>query len=564
MKKWLIGSNKKFSAGKDVYQEIIRELLKLRGIRGKKAIEKFVNPDLRDVTWGNAGIDKKQLLKASARIQKAIKEKEQMVVYTDYDVDGITSGAIIWETIHDLGGKIMPFVPHRVTEGYGLSQSGIDKVIEQFNPKLILTVDHGISAIDEVEYAKKKGLEVIIIDHHLPPAKLPEAISIVHTTKLAAAGVSLMFAVFLYEQILGKEKAEDKLKAFLDLVTLATIADLVPLTEINRNLVKWGLEKLKNTRRVGLQALISSAGLEKGKIDVYSVSHYLAPRLNATGRILHGLDSLRLICTRDKERAQELAEKINMVNRDRQIMTDDHTAIALKTLNLELSANGNLGKLIFVESRTYNQGIIGLIAGKLVEQYHRPAIVVSVGEEFCKASARSITGVNIVELLRQTSKLLVSVGGHPMAAGFTVRRGNLAELKQSLITLSEEVILNKSMEETLAIDSVLDISLVDHNLLTCLESLSPFGIGNPQPVFASFSAEVAGYSRLGRDQKHLKLLFKQNSGFIEAIAFNFADLVPSLSPGVRLDLAYTVNRDSWKGRDNLILKLKDARVAATH
>ena len=562
MKKWLIGSNKKFSAGKDVYQEIIRELLKLRGIRGKKAIEKFVNPDLRDVTWGNAGIDKKQLLKASARIQKAIKEKEQMVVYTDYDVDGITSGAIIWETIHDLGGKIMPFVPHRVTEGYGLSQSGIDKVIEQFNPKLILTVDHGISARAEVTYAKKKGLEVIIIDHHLPPAKLPEAISIVHTTKLAAAGVSLMFAVFLYEQILGKEKAEDKLKAFLDLVTLATIADLVPLTEINRNLVKWGLEKLKNTRRVGLQALISSAGLEKGKIDVYSVSHYLAPRLNATGRILHGLDSLRLICTRDKERAQELAEKINMVNRDRQIMTDDHTAIALKTLNLELSANGNLGKLIFVESRTYNQGIIGLIAGKLVEQYHRPAIVVSVGEEFCKASARSITGVNIVELLRQTSKLLVSVGGHPMAAGFTVRRGNLAELKQSLITLSEEVILNKSMEETLAIDSVLDISLVDHNLLTCLESLSPFGIGNPQPVFASFSAEVAGYSRLGRDQKHLKLLFKQNSGFIEAIAFNFADLVPSLSPGVRLDLAYTVNRDSWKGRDNLILKLKDARVAA--
>ena len=562
MKKWLIGSNKKFSAGKDVYQEIIRELLKLRGIRGKKAIEKFVNPDLRDVTWGNAGIDKKQLLKASARIQKAIKEKEQMVVYTDYDVDGITSGAIIWETIHDLGGKIMPFVPHRVTEGYGLSQSGIDKVIEQFNPKLILTVDHGISARAEVTYAKKKGLEVIIIDHHLPPAKLPEAISIVHTTKLAAAGVSLMFAVFLYEQILGKEKAEDKLKAFLDLVTLATIADLVPLTEINRNLVKWGLEKLKNTRRVGLQALISSAGLEKGKIDVYSVSHYLAPRLNATGRILHGLDSLRLICTRDKERAQELAEKINMVNRDRQIMTDDHTAIALKTLNLELSANGNLGKLIFVESRTYNQGIIGLIAGKLVEQYHRPAIVVSVGEEFCKASARSITGVNIVELLRQTSKLLVSVGGHPMAAGFTVRRGNLAELKQSLITLSEEVILNKSMEETLAIDSVLDISLVDHNLLTCLESLSPFGIGNPQPVFTSFSAEVAGYSRLGRDQKHLKLLFKQNSGFIEAIAFNFADLVPSLSPGVRLDLAYTVNRDSWKGRDNLILKLKDARVAA--
>ena len=216
MKKWLIGSNKKFSAGKDVYQEIIRELLKLRGIRGKKAIEKFVNPDLRDVTWGNAGIDKKQLLKASARIQKAIKEKEQMVVYTDYDVDGITSGAIIWETIHDLGGKIMPFVPHRVTEGYGLSQSGIDKVIEQFNPKLILTVDHGISARAEVTYAKKKGLEVIIIDHHLPPAKLPEAISIVHTTKLAAAGVSLMFAVFLYEQILGKEKAEDKLKAFLD------------------------------------------------------------------------------------------------------------------------------------------------------------------------------------------------------------------------------------------------------------------------------------------------------------------------------------------------------------
>ena len=562
MKKWLIASRKKFSAGREVHKEIIKELLRLRGIRGKKAIDKFLNPDLKEATWKNAGIDEKQLLKASSRIQNAIKEKEQMVVYTDYDVDGITSGAIIWETIHDLGGKIMPFVPHRVTEGYGLSRSGIDKIIEQHHPKLILTVDHGISAIDEVEYAKKKGLDVIIIDHHLPPVKLPKASSIVHTTKLAAAGVCLMFAVFLYEQILGKERAEHKLETFLDLVTLATIADLVPLTGMNRSLVKRGLETLKNSKRVGLQALIVSAGLEKGKIDTYSVSHYLAPRLNATGRILHGLDSLRLICTRDRERARELAEKINTINRDRQILTDDHTAMALKTLNLELSVNGNLGKLIFVESQNYNQGIIGLIAGKLVEQYHRPAIVVSVGEELCKASARSITGVNIVELLRRTSKLLVSVGGHPMAAGFTVRRGNLAELKQSLITLSQEVILNKSMEETLAIDSVLDLSLVDHNLLACLESLSPFGIGNPQPVFASFSAEVAGYSRLGKEQKHLKLLVKQNSGFIEAIAFNFADLVPSLSPGVRLDLAFTVNRDSWKGRDNLILKLKDARVAA--
>ena len=353
-----------------------------------------------------------------------------MVVYADYDADGITAGAIMWETLWRLGARVMPYIPHRVDEGYGLSEKGIDAVRVEYDPSLIITVDHGITAHAQVEYAKKLGIEVIITDHHVKPEKLPRS-TIVHTTLLSGSGVSWFVATQMM-QSQGKKGDGDQLSELTALAAIGTIADLLPLTGVNRSIVKFGLEMLRKTKRTGLNALIAEAGIEKKSIDTFSVSHMLAPRLNAMGRLEHAIDALRLLCTKDEMKAKLLAQKLGLTNKERQQLTID-TVTHAKDL-----VPKTLKKLLFIAHETYNPGVIGLVAGRLVEEYWRPAIVLSVGAEFAKASARSIPGFNIVEAIRTCSDLLVDVGGHPMAAGFTVETKNLDKLKKRLEVLAEK------------------------------------------------------------------------------------------------------------------------------
>lgn len=549
MNNWIIQNKFQYDPQKkESLKDLIKNLLNNRGIKSKQEIAEFLKPDLKNLNFKNLEIDNRQAEIASKRINQAINDKEQIVVYTDYDADGICAGAILWETLYSLKARVLPFVPNRLTEGYGLSEAGINKIKKETNPGLIITVDHGITKSKEVEYAKNLGIDTIIIDHHLPPDDLPKAVSIVHTTQLCAGGLAWVFANYLIGVSLTK---------LLDLAAIATVADLVPLIGPNRAIVKYGIEQLNKTSRVGLNALFDQAGLKKGEIDTYSLSHIIAPRLNASGRLTNALDSLRLICTKDKDRADKLAKELNLINKNRQLLTYESTQVAIAQV-IESE------KIIFASHTSFHQGVIGLIAGKLAESYKRPAIVVSIGEVYSKASVRSVKGINIVEFLTQAKELLTDLGGHPLAAGFTVKSENLPKLKLKLIEISRTLIKKEDLIPEKTAELIVDPADIDMKFYSELVSLAPFGQGNREPVFAALGLSVIESRLVGREKNHLKLILaspKNPDKFLNAIAFNMADFYNSAPIGMRVDILYSVDKDDWNGGNRLILKIKDARLA---
>ncbi len=559
-KKWQI-------AGK-VTKDPLDELLRIRGLVTPKDRELFLNPP-NPVTLSpkDVGIDGAELGQVLKRITKAIEKKESIVVYADYDADGITAGAVMWETLWKLGARVMPYIPHRAEEGYGLSVKGIDAVREQYDPTLIITVDHGITAHEKVAYAKTLGIDVIVTDHHVKPDKVPDCL-LVHTTQLAGSGVSWFVAKTLLLSTPGVDEAGTS-KATLshsgstpgveamDLLALAalgTIADLVPLTGANRAIAKYGMAAMKTTHRVGLNALMADAGITKEGIETYMISHMLAPRLNAMGRLEHALDALRLLCTTDEAKAKVLAEKLGMTNKERQQLTED-TVVHAHTILPDTSK-----KLIFIAHESYNQGIIGLVAGKLVEEYYRPAIVIAKGGEFSKASARSITGFNIIEAIRTCTDLLVDAGGHPMAAGFTVETKKIEKLKTKMEKLAEKVLRDELLIRTLKIDMEIPVTMIKETLWKQIQSMAPFGIGNPEPVFASKNVKLTDTRLIGATKKHLKFKVNTPIGPIDAIGFNMADIQTKLKPGEPVDVAYTIDMNEWNGRRNIQLKVRDILV----
>lgn len=559
------GQNLKFKI-KNNYEikTLIKILLKNRGIKIEREIEEFLNPRLEKVTVKSVGIDSKQLKKAIARIKKAIKNKEQIIVFGDYDVDGICGTAILWETLNSLHAKVMPYVPHRIDEGYGLSAKGISNVKLQIpNVKLIITVDNGIVANKAVDFANKQGIDVIVADHHVPPKRLPDALAIVHTTKLCGTGVAW---------VLAQEFKKDK--SNLELVALATVADLVPLRGANRTLLKFGLEALRKTKRVGLLELFKEAEIDKNKIGVYEIGHIIAPRLNATGRLDHAMDSLRLICTANQKRAEKLSKEIGLTNKERQLLTVETTGHAIELIKNKKE----LGKLLVAVHESYQQGIIGLVAGKLVEEFYRPAIVVSKGEKFSKASARSIHGFNIIEFIRGSSDLLIDAGGHPMAAGFTVETTKLLKLQKALEDKAESVLSKELLIPSLRIDCELPLSFIDFNLYESLQALFPFGMGNPEPTFISKGVVVEDVRFVGAENKHLRLRLachperregsrdysaapQNNRGIIGGIGFGMGEKANDFKIGDKVDVVYTIDENIWNGNRELQLKIKDIKPA---
>ncbi|MEK7517186.1 MAG: single-stranded-DNA-specific exonuclease RecJ [Patescibacteria group bacterium] len=554
-------------------KDLIKVLLINRGIKTKRGINEFLDPKLEDVTIESVGIDKKQLRKAINRIQKAIKSKEKIVVFGDYDVDGICGTAILWETLNSLGADVMPYIPHRIEEGYGLSSKGISNLKSQIsNVKLIITVDNGIVANAAVEFANKQRIDVIIIDHHVPSKNLPEAFAIVHTTKLCGAGVAWMLSNVPKNETLKQVQGDNNRRVqhdsekenHLELVALATIADLVPLVGANRTFVKLGLEKLRQTKRIGLLELFKEAGLEQLAIGVYEIGHIIAPRLNAMGRLEYAMDSLRLLCTKNRERAEMLAQILGRTNRERQELT--LATFENSKFKIHPSADGSKlqlksQKLLFIADSSYQQGVIGLVAGKLVEEFYKPAIVVSIGEKYSKASARSVTGFNIIEFIRGASELLVDAGGHPMAAGFTVETAKLTLLQKTLEDKALKLLDEDKLTRGLRIDCELPLSVVDSELYQEIQKLAPFGMGNPEPTFVSRGVMIGNMRLVGRDGKHVKLQFIiQNSEFrIQGIAFGMGERANEFHVGDKVDVVYTIDEDSWNGNERLQLKVKDIK-----
>ncbi len=545
-KKWEVVSKMQGEKAAD----IIKILLANRGLKTPKEIANFLSPEIEDLTLKNAEIDQKQVDITINRIKEAIEKKEQIIIYGDYDVDGITSSAILWETLHhDLHAKVMPYIPHRVEEGYGLSINGIDNLVKKIpETKIIITVDNGIVANEAIAYANSKDIVVIITDHHVPSAILPDAFAIVHTTKICGAGVAYLLAMAIKKEF--AITTEDNL---LELATLGTVADLVPLKESSRIIVKYGLPKLRMTKRPGLQALFEESGIDSSSLGTYEIGHVIGPRLNATGRMHDAMDSLRLLCTRDRNRAVELASLLGATNKDRQNVMIDATRHAIDRLR---KSEFPIKNIVIAVHDEYPEGIIGLIAGRIVEEFYRPAIVISKGEQHSKGSVRSISGFNIIEFLRSSSEFFINVGGHPMAAGFTIETAKITQMQTALEKLAE------AMQEdifirTLKIDCEIPLSIVTDRLYVDLQQLGPFGMGNSEPTFVSRRVQVLDMRILGKESKHLKLTVADGTVRIEAIAFGMGEKAQELKIGDQIDMVYTIDENNWNGRKKLQLKVKD-------
>ena len=557
-KKIKIKSTIKAKAPEKRRQEIIDNLLINRGLTTKKLQKDFLNPKKpQDFTLKELEINSTQLKKAITRIKKAIKNKELIFIYGDFDADGITATAVLWETLYNLKANVLPYIPPRDDKIRGLSPQGIDEITNLKNkkPDLIITVDNGISAFKGTDYANKKNIDIIITDHHQPATmasgkkKLPKAKAIVHSTKLAGVGVSWVLASKLKEN-----------PQHLSLVALGSIADMMSLVGVNRSIAKFGLEKLKKSKRPGLIALADLAGFELKNLEAYQASFVIGPRLNAMGRLSHALDSLRLLCTNDSNKAKKLAETVHQTNQARQDQTQDMFFHALNITEKLIKLNqGTIPKIIFIAEKSFHDGLVGLVASRLVEKYHRPSAVVALGKNHSKVSIRSIKGFNAIKNIRSIGKDLMEHGGHPMAAGFTVDNKTLEKVKTKLIKMAEKQLTDKQLTPTLEVDLELELKDINWELYNNLEKLHPFGFGNPRPVFISKQVPISSFRTVGQDAKHLKLTLQNLQGSslkVDAIAFNFGHLVRGLSVNQPIDLVYTLDKNVWNNQKSLQLKVK--------
>ena len=516
-------------------------LAQSRGLVTPQKLKDFLNPT-------QAQIEKVKVTdidRGRERVMRALKNHQKIVVYSDYDADGLCATAIMWETLYDAGASVMPYVPHRIKEGYGMTTSAISEMAKQ-GVKLIITVDQGVTAREQVKYAKKLGIDVVITDHHVLPKTLPKPVALVHTTEFCGAGVSWRFCWELIKKLNPSYK--EKLLSKLELAALATIADLVPLIGGSRAMVKLGLERLAKTRRPGLVALVKSSGIA-GSIGTYEIGHILAPRINAMGRIEHGLDSLRLLCAKNQAQADKLATILSKTNSRRQDLTTRAITSAIDMVEEE-------GRIGIVQDREWHEGIIGLVASRLVETYNRPIIAISLGETFSKGSARSIPGFNIVEAIRSSSQFLVDGGGHPMAAGFTIRTEHIEVFKQNITKYAQKYITDDLLEKQIDIVCALEREDITRQNFELICKFEPFGIGNPQPVFITRGMTVEDIRSVGGENQHLKL---QVDG-LSAIGFNMGNLRAQLRPGDAVDLVYTMAEDKYALSGQIQLKLKDLAI----
>ena len=548
-KKWKILSHQKNNSRLDISQ-IIKILLKNRGLTTSEQMKEFISPPHpKDLTLKQLGINKKEVNKTTSRIKKALKDKEEVIIYGDYDADGICATAIIWEGLYSLGLSVMPYIPDRFTEGYGIKAKSVEELkLKSKNLKLIITVDNGIVATDEIKKVNKLGIDVIVCDHHTYGKTIPPAYSIIHTTKICGAAIAWILA----REIVGISKVQNS----LGLAGIGTVADQMPLIGANRSLVKYGIEELRETQRDGFLSMFQEAGIEKEKIGTYEINYLIAPRINAMGRLQHSIESLQLVCTKNRVRAHKLAVHLGKVNRERQKIVDETVLHAKNIL-----AKAKDEKILILADKSYHEGVVGLAASRLVEEFYRPAIVISQGKEFSKASARSVRGFDIIGVIRKLSDILEEYGGHPMAAGFSLKTSKINDFKRKMTALSKPLLSEEILSPKLFVDLSLSFKDVTRSLATALKKFEPNGIGNPQPTFVSEKVKVVESRLVGRDGKHLKLALNKNGVTLEAIAFGQAEFLGQISRDVLVDIVYMVEENVWGGYTSLQLKIKDIKLS---
>lgn len=541
------------------FPPLMEQLLYNRGVTCSKEAEDFFKSDGR---LSHDPLLMPDVEKAAARTYQALLGGETIAVYGDFDADGITSTAIVCKCLSSLGGNIIPYIPNRVTEGHGLRTHAI-KELRKKGVSLIITVDCGVTAIAELEECREKGLDIIITDHHSPLETLPKAYAIINPKlknskypfkELAGVGVAFKFLQALYKSI-GKL---DSLYEMLDLVAIGTIADVMPLIGENRYLAKQGLEEINKTTRKGIVKLIEKARLKKGEITSENVAWAIAPRLNACGRLDHAIPGYNLMITESDDEATELAQYLEEKNQERQKLTAKYIIKAKRQIDKK-----NLPSLIIIKDDECPHGILGLISGRITDEFWRPSIVIRTGENICSASCRSIPEFNITEALKKCGHLFTHFGGHAQAAGFTLPTENLAEAEKTLCEIADAELKDIELKRSIMIDAEVKLSFLNKSLYYEMQHLAPFGEGNPNPIFLSRNIEVSTYRHIGDNGSHLKLTIKQGSHLWNAVAFRIGD---SLSKVLHLplDFVYNLEMDSWQGTNSLRLNIIDFKPSESN
>ena len=555
-KKWQI-----YQANEEKVEEISKKyninkllatILSNRDITEKEQIEKFLNPKRNDFYDPYKMLDMEIAVK---RIIKAIENKEKVIIYGDYDVDGITSVTVLKSFLEGRGISVAEYIPNRLEEGYGLNKKAVKEIAEQ-KYTLMITVDCGISAIEEVEYANSLGIETIITDHHEPGNELPKALAVIDAKRKDntypfrnLAGVGVVFKLIqAISMELGLEEKE-YLK-YLDIVCIGTISDIVPLVDENRVIVKLGLKLVEQTKNLGLKAILESTGYSK--IDSTTISFGVAPRINACGRMGHQEEALKLFLSKNKNEVTELTQKLNEYNRVRQETEKNIYNEAIEQIEqIDLDKQNT----IILMGKNWHHGVIGIVSSKITELYFKPSILLCEEGEEGKGSGRSIPGFDLYEALTECNELLEKFGGHSMAVGINVKKENFDKFKEKF----EEIAKQKHIEEIvpiLKIDALINLDEIDKNIVESLKELEPFGEENKMPLFAIKNLKIDSIRALS-EGKHLKLTLKDNKNIINAIGFNLGYMSSEYKIGDKIDVVGNLEINTFNGVDNIQINLKD-------
>jgi single-stranded-DNA-specific exonuclease len=564
-KRWVISSplTPQAEEGLVRFPPILKQILFNRGIANYEDARAFMR------AMPNFDTNPFQLMGMDATVDRilfAIKNQEPIAIYGDYDVDGVTATALLVDALNGLGANVRSYIPNRFDEGYGLNKEALDS-LKADGVKLVITVDCGIRSPDEADHGRTIGLDLVISDHHHPDGEnLPPAFTVINPKQhgdtypdkyLAGVGIAYKIAEALIEKSNG-QAVNVRLTDLLDLVALGTVADLAPLIGENRYLVRKGLKQIHETKRQGLFSLANVAEIQLAKVTAGNIGFMLGPRLNASGRLESALASLELLTTTDVFRAGQLAQQLDVQNRQRQGLTKSTQEQAEQ---IAMSEDKD-GFLLFAAHESFNPGVVGLAASRLTEMYYRPAIVASKGAEETRGSCRSIPEFHITDALDLCKELLVRHGGHAAAAGFTVRNENLPEFVARLKQIAKDQLAGKDLRHSLAADMEVTLPQLNLEVLDHLEYLEPTGYGNPGAVFVSRDVKIRSFRGVGSEGRHLKVTFDDEfGGFFDAIGFRMGSLISSLSP--RLDILYQIELNEYNGRKSLQLNLKDLKPAGT-
>ncbi len=539
---------------------IIARVMANRGINSLESSRNFFSPDLEQFHDPFLLCDSE---KAATLIKVHIEAGNLIIIFGDYDVDGTTAASMLFLALKSLGAEVETYIPNREQEGYGLSKKGLDYA-KSAGAKLLITCDCGINAFSEVEYATSLGLEVVITDHHTPDQTLPDAQAIVNPkrrdcpypfTGLSGGGVAYKLVIAL-NSLMGRP-SED-MHEYLDLITLGTAADMVPILDENRSIVYHGLQLIQNSTRPGLKALLAKSNLRNGSLTVGQIVFWLAPRINAAGRLGDANRSVELLTTKDKKRAEFLAGELDQENQRRQLIQQEVVDDALRMVNSRIDLNRD--KAVVLSGHNWHPGVVGIVASRIKEEFNRPAVIVSFDENgMGKGSARSIKEFDLYEALSATRQYLDGYGGHPMAAGLTVTEDKFENFSKAFTKYANEKIEDQSLIPSIVVDGVMDLNDITPRFMEFLEKLGPYGPGNMRPKFAARGLTIAGHPRVIGNGDHLRFRVRQGRTLFDAIAFNQAREYEKLITGLPIDMAFVVETNEWQGQKFIQLNVRNIK-----